>query len=146
MSSAENPHVPVEGFDVWWNADQPNEIHLVTNSPNFTDADGKRPGLRVSFSCNPKSANYSPANFNRCARLLAAKGHPAPAIVEEHGRRLSGRPKLISGWEKAARRGRQRRGGPWPCPGEGLTTEHPDRRRGGVAVHAVVRDVSAHFG
>jgi hypothetical protein len=100
MSSAENPHVPVEGFDVWWNADQPNEIHLVTSSPDFTDADGKRPGLWVSFSCNPKSANYSPANFNRCARLLAAKGHPAPAIVEEHGRRLSGRPKLISGWEK----------------------------------------------
>lgn len=87
-------------FEFWWSPDQPNEIHQVTSLTAFHDDNGERPGLWTTYSCNPKSANYNPANFNRCARAFIEDGQAAPALVEEHGRRLNRRAKLISEWEK----------------------------------------------
>lgn len=86
------------GFHVWWRPNQPDEIHLVSSDPQFNSTDGSHPGIWVTFSCNPKSANYHPQNFNRCARALTANGKPAPAEVVEHDRRLNRRDRLIAHW------------------------------------------------
>lgn len=91
--------VTAAGFHVWWRDAQPNEIHMVSSDPVFNSVDEDRPGLWVTFSCNPKSANYHPQNFNRAARSLKAMGKDAPDEVAEHGRRLNGRSKVIAAWE-----------------------------------------------
>lgn len=81
---------------LWWAASQPDRIHLVLTDPRLVDSKGEKPGLRLVLSSNPKSADYSPANFNRCARLLRSLDMPAPAEdVEEHPRHLRYRDKII---------------------------------------------------
>jgi hypothetical protein len=75
--------------NIWWRADAPSEIHMTFVSGEMTDEAGGRPGLWITFSSNPRSANYHPANFNRCARWLAGKGKPAPAEVAVGERKLS---------------------------------------------------------
>lgn len=87
-------------FHLWWRPSQPNEIHLVTSETIFNTNAGDHPGLWVTFSCNPKSANYHPQNFNRAARALKAKGLPHPAETPEHDRRLNHRAALIAKWVK----------------------------------------------
>lgn len=52
-------------------------MHLTINNPLFTGADGGKPGSQITFSSNPKSAEYSPGNVNRCRRVLEEKGLPA---------------------------------------------------------------------
>lgn len=89
-----------QGFHVWWRPNQPSEIHLVTSDPMFNSADGEHPGLWTTYSSKPKSANYHPQNFNRCARALAAHGCEAPDEVPEHDRRLNQRGKWIAEWNK----------------------------------------------
>ncbi len=88
-------------FEVLWFPDQPDEIHLVTGDPTFTDANGQRPGFWITFSRNPKSANWHPAYWNRCVRALVAAGEDAPDEVKEHNRRLDKRGKHIADWKKA---------------------------------------------
>jgi hypothetical protein len=83
-------------INLWWVASQPDRVHLVLSDPRLVDANGEKPGLRLVFSSNPKSADYSPANFNRCARLLRSLGMPAPVEnVEEHPRHLRYRDRII---------------------------------------------------
>lgn len=89
-----------EGFHVWWRPNQPHEIHLVSSDPLFNSPDGQHPGLWTTASCNPKSANYHPQNFNRLARALKAKGCAHPPVVAEHDRRLNMRAKWIALWNK----------------------------------------------
>jgi hypothetical protein len=89
-----------ENFRVWWNPSQPDEIHLVTNDAMFHDTAGEHPGLWVTFSAKPNSANYHPVCFNRCVRALANAGKPHPAEVPEHDRRLSKRSRLVALWQK----------------------------------------------
>ena len=88
-------------FEVLWFPEQPDEIHLVSNESTFTDADGTRPGLWITFSSNPKSANWHPMYFNRCVRALVTHGQPAPDVVPEHNRRLDKRGKHIAEWKAA---------------------------------------------
>jgi len=83
-------------FRVWWNPNQPDEIHLVTNDPIFHDAEGERPGLWVTFSSKLESANYHPVCFNRCVRALMDADKPHPPQVEEEDRRLKLRNGLIA--------------------------------------------------
>lgn len=81
---------------LWWAPSQSDRVHLVLTDPRLVDSAGEKPGLRLVFSSNPKSADYSPANFNRCGRLLRSLGMPAPtADVEEHPRHLRYRDKII---------------------------------------------------
>lgn len=81
---------------LWWAATQPDRIHLVLTDPRLVDSQGEKPGLRLVLSSNPRSADYSPANFNRCGRLLRSLGMPAPAAdVEEQQRHLRYRDKVI---------------------------------------------------
>lgn len=91
-------------FRVWWNPNQPDEIHLVTSDPMFHDGHDDHHGLWTTYSSKPNSANYHPVNFNRCARALKAKnephGKPFPAEVPEHDRRLHKRNRLIALWNK----------------------------------------------
>lgn len=94
-------YITPSGFHVWWRPEQPHEIHLVSSDPEFNSPDGEHPGLWVTFSCNPKSANYHPQNYNRAARALHAKGKPAPTEVVEHDRRLNQRGKRIAEWMEA---------------------------------------------
>lgn len=83
-------------INLWWADSQPDRIHLVFADPRMHDGNGEKPGLRIVFSSNPKSADYSPANFNRCARLLREQDLPAPSQdVEEHPRHLRYRDKVI---------------------------------------------------
>lgn len=85
-------YVNVEGATIWWRADEPSRIHYTTDSPEFTDATGDRPGIRVVFSADPLSADYNPTNFNRAARRLREAGKPAPAAdIPEPSRRLRDR-------------------------------------------------------
>jgi hypothetical protein len=81
----------VDSVTVWWRPDDPTRIHYTTNSSMFTDAGGDRPGIRVVFSSDPLSADYSPTNFNRAARALRVAGKPAPDEVAEPSRRLRDR-------------------------------------------------------
>src|SRR4051812_28700374 len=79
-------------INLWWSADQPDRVHLAFQDPLFAEMDGTRPGLRVVFSSNPRSADYNPGNFNRCARRLRALGRPAPASdAPEYPRHLKRR-------------------------------------------------------
>lgn len=90
VPSKDGDYVTVDGVTVWWQAKQPNEIHFTVNDNDFWHAD-TGPGLRVVFSSNPKSANYHPGNFNRCARVLKKYGKSAPDEVPEGPRRLDKR-------------------------------------------------------
>lgn len=82
---------------LWWTEKEPDRIHLILTDDRLVDSAGEKPGLRLVLSSNPKSADYSPANFNRCARLLRGKGMPAPAEdVEENPRHLRYRDALIA--------------------------------------------------
>lgn len=96
-SSSTSPtgFVTEDGFHIWWTANQPHEIHMVSSDPIFNSADGKHPGLWTTYSSKPKSANFHPQNFNRLARALKDKGLPAPAEVPEHDRRLNMRGRLF---------------------------------------------------
>ncbi|HEX5512440.1 MAG TPA: hypothetical protein VFX41_12055 [Actinomycetales bacterium] len=83
-------------INLWWTASQPDRIHLVLTDPRLLDGNGEKPGLRLVLSANPKSADYSPANFNRCARLLRSLEMPAPEHdVPEHPRHLRYRDHVI---------------------------------------------------
>jgi hypothetical protein len=75
---------------IWWKQSS-NEIHLTINDDDLNHPNTD-PGMRVVFSVNPKSANYHPANFNRCADVLRHHGKAAPAEnVPEGNRRLDKR-------------------------------------------------------
>lgn len=85
-------YITVGGINIWWQPAHPTRVHYVTNDSTFTDAQGSRPGIRIVFSDDPMSADYSPANFNRCSRALRAAGKPAPPEdVPELSRRLRDR-------------------------------------------------------
>ena len=85
-------HLTVDGVTIWWDSSQPTRMHYTVNDPRFTDAAGERPGIRVVFSSDPKSADYNPNNINRCARALREEGKPAPKHdVPESSRRLRDR-------------------------------------------------------
>lgn len=86
----------LSSINVWWSATEPERVHFVVADSRLTDEHGEKPGLRLVFSANPKSADYNPANFNRCARMLRAAGKPAPdADVPEHKRHLRYRDALL---------------------------------------------------
>ncbi len=83
-------YVRVGDAKIWWQSSQPTEIHYILNDDDFEHPETDT-GLWVKFSSNPKSANYHPANFNRCARVLKKHGKPAPDEVPEGPRRLDKR-------------------------------------------------------
>lgn len=84
-------YVTLQQAKLWWK-EATNEIHLTINDEDLKHS-GTAPGLRVVFSPNPKSANYHPGNFNRCADVLRKHGKGAPSEnVEEGDRRLDKRP------------------------------------------------------
>lgn len=82
------------GFTVHWM--EPDRIVLKTGDPRITKPDGSRPGIWISASPNPDSANYDPNLFNRLAGILRDHGQPAPDPVPEHDRRLDRRSPLLS--------------------------------------------------
>jgi len=83
---------------IWWRQDQPSEIHMTVNDPDFHHPN-TGPGLHVVFSSVVDSANYHPANFNRCARVLKKHGKAHPPEVAEGERRLDRR-----GWRKVQKK------------------------------------------
>ncbi len=85
-------YLVLDGLNVWWNPNDPERIHLATNRPDIVDDAGEKPGLRIVFSNNPNSADYSPGNFNRISRWLTANDKPAPPLVTQASRRLRDRP------------------------------------------------------
>jgi hypothetical protein len=78
-----------------WYDEGTQSIHLTCNDPRLTDENGQKPGFRTVFNANPRSADYSPANFNRLARYLRQQGKPAPAEAELHPRQLAQRDDVI---------------------------------------------------
>jgi len=85
---------------VWWAAHQPDRVHVTSGDPQFTDENGEKPGLRIVFSSNPKSADYNPGSFNRVARALADADIAAPPLVEVRPRHLRYRDAIITEAEK----------------------------------------------
>jgi len=92
---SEQPEIssPITYF---WDPSEPDRIHLWIKDERFTDSEGERPGIWNVYSINPRSADYSPSNFNRVARALRAEERPAPAgDAPELDRRLRNRQRLI---------------------------------------------------
>jgi len=90
--SPQGNYVTLDGMQVWWTPDNPDEIHLTISDPDLNHPNTE-PGMRIVFSANVRSANYHPANFNRCRQLLMKYGKPAPAEPAVEGnRRLDRRP------------------------------------------------------
>lgn len=99
MTGATGNYVPLNTdrhpVHIWW--DERNRcIHLTCTNPELTDEANAKPGFRVVFNASPRSADYSPGNFNRLARYLRSYGKPAPDEVPLHSRKLSDRPGVIA--------------------------------------------------
>jgi hypothetical protein len=75
--SDKGDYVHMTGFTIWWVPGQPDDIHLTADDPDLTHPN-TGPGMRVVFSRNLRSANFHPANFNRCAAILRKYGKSAP--------------------------------------------------------------------
>ena len=89
-------HVPVTiAFTVRWREDEPGRIILNTGDLRFSEEDGTRPGLWITFSANTRSADYDPKNYNRCVRFLRGQGIAAPPEVPVRSRRLRDRWRLL---------------------------------------------------
>lgn len=89
--SQDGNYVHLTDVNLWWVPGQPDEIHLTIDDPDLHHPK-TGPGMRTVFSTNPKSANYHPANFNRCATVLRKYGKPAPLHDAPEGpRRLDKR-------------------------------------------------------
>lgn len=80
--------------NVWYD-EGTQSIHLTCSDPRLTDEHGQKPGFRTVFNANPRSADYSPANFNRLARYLRQQGKPAPDEAPLHPRHLAQRGDVI---------------------------------------------------
>lgn len=102
----DNGNGALSQITIFWSPDQPDRIRHITSDSRLTDAHGQREGLQNVYSTNPNSADYNPANFNRCARLLANAGKPAPDEVFEHPRHLRHRDAVkaaLSGVQQAGK-------------------------------------------
>jgi hypothetical protein len=90
-TTAARTHILVTiAFTLWWREDEPDRIVLSTGDPRFSEEDGTRPGLWITFSANRRSADYDPKNYNRCVRFLRSQGIAAPPEVPVRSRRLQG--------------------------------------------------------
>jgi hypothetical protein len=69
---------PEGGRSVWYDASH-QAIHVASHDPRFHDGNGGKLGTHDVYSCDPRSADYSPKNFNRWARWLRDEEAPAPA-------------------------------------------------------------------
>jgi hypothetical protein len=73
-------------------AQHEGRMHFQTTDGPFSNKDGDKPGLHLVFDSNPRSADYNPRYFNRCARALRAQQAYGPsADIEEHPRGLRNR-------------------------------------------------------
>ena len=82
-------------FTLWWREDEPDRIILNTGDSRFSEEDGTRRGLWITFSANRRSADYDPKNYNRCVRFLRSEGIAAPPEVPVRSRRLRDRWLLL---------------------------------------------------
>ncbi len=83
--SDQGNYVVLTDAKLWWREDG-NRMHLIINDPDLQHPDTE-PGMQIVFSDNPESADYNPANFNRCARVLRHHGKPAPDMDAVEGPR-----------------------------------------------------------
>jgi hypothetical protein len=89
--SEQGDYVSLTKVKIWFTPNQPNEIHLTSDDPDLTHPNTDD-GMRVVFSTNKKSANYHPANFNRCRAILKKYGKTFPEHAADEGdRRLDKR-------------------------------------------------------
>jgi hypothetical protein len=96
MTEFEGSWCRIEGLDLTVHWMEQDRIVIKTGDPRITKPDESRPGVWVSASCNPDSADYHPNNYNRFAGILRDAGEPAPDPVPEHARRLDRRWPLLS--------------------------------------------------
>lgn len=87
--------IQIGGFNVRW--DDGDQIFLQLNEH---DEDLPRGALWITFSSNPYSGSYHPANFNQCAEALRRHGKPAPDPVAEASRELEARGFVRSDCER----------------------------------------------
>lgn len=104
MAAFEGSHCRIGelGFAVHWM--EPNRIAIKTGDPQITRPDGSKPGIWVSASSDPDSANYDPSSFNRWAGILRDHDQAAPDPVPEHSRRLDHKWPLPSPGRREKRR------------------------------------------
>ena len=92
-------NVRLEGpVNVWFDQNQPTEIHLTLNDADLVHPDSGKDGLHLALSSRPTSANFDPKTFNTLRDLLArfGKPHPSDAANESIPRRLDSRRKFLS--------------------------------------------------
>lgn len=80
-------YVQIGGFNVWWDG----KDTIILQSSHH-DSQLPKGSMAISFTKNPRSANYHPVNFNQCVAVLEAHGKPAPEPTEELSRYLEDRP------------------------------------------------------
>jgi len=84
-------------FNVYLDPNDSGRMLLWSNDPQLTDAHGAKPGIKLCYSTDPDSADYSPANYNRLLRWLHRQGKYLDVVeVPEHSRRLMDRWGLLS--------------------------------------------------
>ena len=67
-----------------------------TDQAHLFDYDGK-PGFKDVYSCDPDSADYDPANYNRCLKLLHDNGKALDIpLAEVRSRALRDRWPMLS--------------------------------------------------
>jgi len=96
MTAFKASHCRIEGlgFTVHWMSH--GRIVIKTGDPRITKPDGSRPGIWVTASSDPDSADYNPNLYNRLAGILRDNGQPAPGPAPEHSCRLDHRWTLLS--------------------------------------------------
>jgi hypothetical protein len=83
MEGNEKKHVQVKmAVNIWVDTIDPRRIHKETAFAGITAGDDQaylfdyngKPGFKDLYSCNPDSADYDPARYNRCLKLLHDQG------------------------------------------------------------------------
>ncbi len=78
---------------VWFDVNQPSEIHLTLNDPDLVHPETGKDGLHLIVSANPRSANFDAKSFNTARALLHRfdKLYPDTVADESIPRRLDRR-------------------------------------------------------
>jgi hypothetical protein len=64
--------------NVWFDANDPSEIHLTLNDHDLIHPETGKDGLHLIFSANPRSANFDAKSFNTTRALLHRFDKPYP--------------------------------------------------------------------
>ena len=83
--------------NIWFDAQQPNQIHLTLNDEVLVHPETGKDGLHLVASADPRSTNFDPKTFNTLRSVLIEFGKAHPEVVADEAipRRLDRRKQYI---------------------------------------------------